>query len=174
MNPETYRIPLEIAHKILATFGITSPTRAYERWVKNDGFDLKDFDEVLYESPFIFIVDWRACLQDELETIRDSLARLDVHLDLELDSDGESGHVVAYGQRHAIAYHPNDDSDFDNVMRKLQTVVPDNIEFRASPHNGESDTALYAVLPQDEWADLESIAREVIKYFFAPLSSKTG
>lgn len=88
MNPETYRIPIEIAHKILATFGITSPTRAYERWVKNDGFDLKDFDEVLYESPFIFIVDWHACLQDELETIRDSLARLDVHLDLELDSVG--------------------------------------------------------------------------------------
>jgi hypothetical protein len=47
MGPNTSRIPLETAHKILATFGITSPTRAYERWVKDDGFDVKDFDEVL-------------------------------------------------------------------------------------------------------------------------------
>lgn len=64
-----YCIPFDAAHKILAGFGITQPTRAYERWVKKDGFDLGDFHEVLFESPFVFIIDWRAWLREELETV---------------------------------------------------------------------------------------------------------
>ncbi len=171
MNPETYRIPIDIAHKILATFGITRPTRAYERWVKDDGFDLKDFDEVLFESVFVFVIDRRAWLQDELETIKESLRQLDVELELELGADGECGNVACNDRRSPVAYRPNNESSFDDVIRGIQSAVPDNIEFRASPHNGGSDTVVYAVLPDDEWADLENIARDVVNCFFVPLTN---
>src|SRR5205814_10192669 len=51
------------------------------------------FSAVLFESPFVFIVDWRAWLREELEIIAKSLANLDVNLQLELDADGEAGYV---------------------------------------------------------------------------------
>lgn len=121
MDPDRYRIPLETAHQILATFGITRPTRAYERWVKEDGFDLKDFDEVLFESPYIFVIDWRCYLHDELETIIRALARLDVQIRLDLDEEGESGFVVSPdGKRARVAYRPIDGPDFDHVPRSAK------------------------------------------------------
>src|SRR5262245_15105239 len=114
MNPTTYRVPLETAHELLATFGITSPTGQYERWVKDDGFDLKDFDEVLFESPFVYILDWRAWLQEELETIATSLAKLGVELRTELDADGEAGHVSCDDRRVRVAYRPDSESRLDD------------------------------------------------------------
>ena len=36
--------------------------------------------------------------------------------------------------------------------------------------NQGSDTYVYAVLPKDEWADLDKLAEEVVRYFFVPLS----
>ena len=53
-------------------------------------------------------------------------------------------------------------------------MVPETIEFRASPDNGGSDTVVYAVLPADEWADLENLARDVIEHFFVRLAPKAG
>lgn len=169
MDVADYRIPLDVAHKVLAAFGITRPTRAYERWVKEDGFDLKDFDAVLFESPFVFCIDWRAWLQEELESIAKALAPLGIQLVVELDETGESG-VVSCGidRRAEIAYRPND-GDLDAVFRALQVVVPDNIEFRMSPDNAGSDTAVYAVLPKQEWAELEREAPKVIQQFFVKL-----
>lgn len=170
MNDDTYRIPIETAHKILGTFGITRPTRAYERWIKDDGFDLKDFDEVLFESSYVLIVDWRASLQEQLEAIRDTLAKLDVQLEIQLDEEGISGHVLCGNRRDHVAYLPNDDTNFDDVIRAVWNVVPQNIEFRARRGNEGSDTWIYAVLPTDEWADLGSIDRRVMDYFFVPLA----
>jgi len=169
MKSDMSRIPLEIAHQILGTFGITRPTRAYQRWVKEDGFDLQDFDEVLFESTFIFTIDWRASLQEELDSIRDSLDKIDAKLEVNLDKEGESGYVSCAGRRAPIAYRPSDESDFDLVVRALQSVVPNNVEFRASPDNDGSDTMVFAVLPRDEWAELERIAPDVIRYFFEPI-----
>lgn len=81
-RPESHRMSLETAHRFLAMFGISQPTRQYERWVKEDGFDFADFPDVLGESPFIISVDWRAALSDELPLIADTLAKLDVELDV--------------------------------------------------------------------------------------------
>lgn len=44
------RISIDVAHRFLATFGITKPTKAYERWVKPNGFDLDDFHTVLFHT----------------------------------------------------------------------------------------------------------------------------
>lgn len=134
------RIPLEVAHQILATFGINSPTAAYERWVKKDGFDLQDFESVLYESPFVITLDWRAWLQEELETIADALSRLDLTLDRELNEDGEEGDVVCGERRARVVYRATDGSDFDDVIRAAQRVVGDRVQFRAAPTNDGSDT----------------------------------
>ena len=133
MDPNIYPIPLAPAHHILASFGITQPTKAYERWVKEDGFDLKDFDSVLGEIPFIFIIDWRSSLEEELKIISQKLNRLGVSLQVELDEDGDSGFVSCGSDRRAaVSYGPGDD-DFDDVFRALQSLVPGDIEFRASP-----------------------------------------
>jgi hypothetical protein len=170
MSTRGYRIPIDTAHKVLATFGITQPTRKYERWVKEDGFDLNDFNEVLFESPFVFIIDWRAWLQEELEAIAKTLALLNVRLEFELNEDGEAGYVRCRGSdRFPVSYRPNDSSDFDDVIRAVQAVVPENIGFRAGRENHGGDTWVYAVLPSNEWADLENLDRQVVDYFFVPL-----
>ena len=170
MDIVSHLIPLDVAHKVLATFGITQPTRIYERWVKLDGFDLKDFGEVLFESPFIFVTDWRAWLQEELETIAEALSTIGVRLETEFDEDGESGFVSCEQRRADVAYRPND-GNLDRVFRTLQSIVPDHIEFRASPDNSGSDTAVYAVLPLEEWGELERDAPKVIRHFFSKLDA---
>jgi hypothetical protein len=169
MLPKNHVIPLEAAHQILATFGITKPTKAYERWVKPVGFEVGDFDEVLFKSPFIFTIDCRAWLKEELETIVESLQNLEVKVSVDLDEEGEVGYVVSDGRRAQVKYRPVDDDSFDNVVQSLQRVVPEMIEFRRSPNNEGSHTYLYAVLPRDEWSDLERAAPEVIAHFFCPL-----
>jgi hypothetical protein len=175
MSSQSNRISLEIAHKVLATFGITSPTPAYERWVKDDGFDIDDFLIVLRDSSFVLIVDWRAWLQEELDTIAESLAILGVKISFELDEDGESGQVVgSNGSRADIAYRPNDDDKFDDVIRAIQSVAQGSVEFRASPYNGGNDTFVYGVLSPDEWADLESEVARILPQLFVPIRQMAG
>lgn len=170
MAEESFRIPLETAHQFLATFGITKPTRAYERWVKEDGFDSQDFGEVLADSPFIFIIDWRASLGEELETIRDSLDQLGTKLEMDLEDDVDSGVVVCNGRNAKVHYLPNDENpDFDEVIRAIQEVMPSNIEFRSAPTNSGGDTWVYAVLPRDEWQDLEKLDSKMLDSFFRPM-----
>ena len=169
MDHQTGRVSIEAANKILGTFGVKE-SRKYERWLKEYGFDLKDFDSVLFESPFIFIIDWRASLEEELERVVDALGQLDVQLELELDEDGDSGFVVCGDKRAKVAYRPNDTESFDPVFRALQSVVPTNIEFQSSPLSEGSDTYVYAVLPADEWADLRTgSTKEIVEYFFCAL-----
>jgi len=169
MLPGTHRIPLEAAQTILATFGITRPTKAYERWVKTDGFDVRDFNSVLFESKFIFVVDWRASLDEELANVASTLSELGVQLQCDLDEEGEAGYVACEGRRTPVKYRPNDEDRLDEVFCAIQSVVPKHIEFRGSPLSEGSDTALFAVLPRDEWADLKTAAADVIAHFFKPL-----
>jgi len=168
-------ISLEAAHQILATFGITKPTREYERWVKPDGFNHVDFYDVLYGSDYIFILDWRAALEDELERIVHALGKLDVVMDVETDdSDSSCGIAVVTveGRQATVRYSANDDgTNWLAVVTALQAIMPPRIEFREDIGNGESDTDVYAVLPVDEWQDLERDAGEPLKLFFRPLSN---
>ncbi|AMV40401.1 hypothetical protein [Planctomyces sp. SH-PL62] len=180
-DPEAYRIPLDDANHILATFGITRSTSTYERWVKEgegdgkvDGFDLKDFDSVLFDSPYIITVDWRSPLEAGLGYAADALGLLGVPLRVELEEDADGGDTgrlsCGDGPPVVVSYGPRDD-DFDHVVRGVQQVVPSGIEFRSSRWNHGSDTWCYAVLPGDEWADLERRSPKVIEYFFSPPST---
>ena len=169
MLPNSHRIPLETAHKFLATFGITKPTKAYERWVKEDGFNFDDLPTVLSDSPYIFGIDWRAALEDELERIAEGLGNLGVALEFNIDPESSQGTVTCNGQSGGVKYVPNDGDDFTVVITTIQSIVPANIEFRASPMNGESDSWDFAVLPRDEWTELEQLDSELVSSLFVPL-----
>ncbi len=166
------RIPREVAHQFLATFGITKPTKSYDRSLKDDGFDPAEFRDVVGESEFIFRVDWKAALSDELPLIADTLAKLNVDLKLSLEANEDNGFVSCNGREAKVKYTPSDEEDFTEVMAAIQSIVPENIEFRAAPGNSRSDTWEFAVLPRDEWADLEKLDRELVGSLFVPLSAE--
>jgi len=168
MLPNSHRVPLETAHQFLATFGITKPTKEYERWVKEDGFDFEDFPSVLSDSPYIFMVDWRAALEDELPLIVTGLVGLDVELRYDVDPETSQGTITCNGQTQQIKFVPSDSDDFTAVILALQSIVPPNIEFRTSPLNGEMDQWDFAVLPRDEWAQLETLDSELVNSLFVP------
>lgn len=168
-------IPLDTAHTILATFGITKPTREYQRWVKDDGFKLDDFLSVLFESEYVFVLDWRGCLADELEWMAVALRKLGVAVYTDSSEDGATAAVTIGVRAVALSYTPNDpQTGWLAVISGLQSIVPANIEFRESVDNGNSDTAMYAVLPCDEWQELDTTATEVIQSLFRPLGSTGG
>lgn len=97
-----HRIPLQVPHQFLATFGITKPSKSYERWVKADGFDSADFPDVIGESEFIFRVDWKAALPDELPLIADALAKLDVELTFNVEANEGNGFVACNGREAKV------------------------------------------------------------------------
>src|SRR5688572_17586705 len=96
---ENLRVPLDIVHAVLGTFGITKPTPEYERWVRPDGMDFDDLVEVLGASPFYFVIDWRASSGEELEIIAAGLSRLGANLEIDLapDDDEAEGFVSSGG-----------------------------------------------------------------------------
>lgn len=167
MAIHTFHVPLDIAHQILATFGITSNTKTYDRWVKPDGFDATDLWQVLGDSPFIFGIDWRGELENALEYVAKGLAKLNVELVTDFGESCERGYVCCGPQRARVAYSPVDSATNPEwVFHALQGIVPDNIEFRSSPINDGSDGWEFAVLPRDEWEDLERIAPKFIAEYF--------
>lgn len=171
MDPATYIIPLDSAHRILAVFGITQSTPAYDRWLRPDGVRLSDFDEVLFDSRFIFGMDWRGFLDDIVAEIIPAVGELGGQLIYEPDGEqGTSGTIrSADGRSEGIRYVPNEDDDFDDVIRAFQRLAPTEVEFRQSPANAGSDTWSYAVLLKSEWSELESIDRVAIRHFFISL-----
>lgn len=169
MLPNTHRIPIDTAHQFLATFGITKPTKEYERWVKVDGFDLDDFPSVLGDSPFVFVIDWRANMADELPRIVDGLAKLGFAVDCEVDEVSSTGFIGNGENKILVKYVPSDHDDFTDTIAAVQSIVSSNIEFRKSPYNSESDTWEFAVLPRDEWAELEALDSAVLQSLYVPL-----
>ncbi len=163
------RIPIETANRFLATFGITKPTKDYERWVKEDGFDLDDFANVLTESPFIFVVDWRADIADELPRIVDGLAKLRVRLESKVDAVASTAFVGSGENKILVKYVPADHDDFTDTIVAIQSVVPSHIEFRKSPDNELRDTWYFAALPRAEWSELEALDSAALQRLYVPL-----
>src|SRR4051812_38439061 len=133
-------IPLDTAHKILATFGITKPSGEYQRWVKDEGFDEADFPSVLYESEYIFNLDWRSSLPDELERVVAGLNNLGVAISADASNDEETLSVTFDSRVTTLSFSPDDQlTSWRAVIQALQAIVPANIEFRESVNNGQSD-----------------------------------
>ena len=163
-------VHLNDAHGVLATFGITEPTRAYERWVRPNGFRLADFWDVLGDSPFIVTMDWRGMLDDFVEEVLPALAQLGVELSYGSDGSGNAGVLTAGdGRKEPVRYVPSAGDDFNRVIAAIQRLAGPGVEFRASPANEGSDGWTYAVLARDEWAALDSMHPEPVGALFAPL-----
>src|SRR5215469_14053807 len=103
-------IPLDKAHQILLTFGISKPTPVYERRVRTDGFRPSDLYDVLGESQFFFVMDWRGWLDQFVEEVLPSLAALGCVLTYEPDDDQGNSGVLGSGDGGSehIRYIPNE------------------------------------------------------------------
>ena len=163
-------IPLDVAHQVLATFGINESTPLYDRRVRADGFRVDDLHEILdSESRFIFIVDWRAALPEELKPIATAVKDLGADLKIDVDPDADDGWVECGGKRESVKYVPSDQDDFTDVIRALQKVLPTAIEFREGITFRGSDTWEFAALLREEWSALESLDRTLIQSLFEPM-----
>src|SRR5213079_3423272 len=96
-------ISLDVAHQVLGTFGIDEQTPLYERRIKPDGFMLDDLHEILAsESRFVFIVDWRAALPEELAPIALAVSELGADVKVEVPEDADAGWVQCGGNREHV------------------------------------------------------------------------
>ena len=164
------RIPIDTAHEILAVFGITEPTAVYERRVKDDGFDRDGlWDVVADASRFVFTIDWRAALPEELALIAPAVAELGAEMVVDVPDDADDGWVSCDDRCAAVKYRAADRDDFTDVIRGLQRVVPPAIEFRASPDNADNDGWTFAALLREEWAKLEALDVRFVSTYFQPL-----
>lgn len=162
------RLPLDAAHACLVVFGITKRTREYDRWVKDDGFDLDDFLQVLVDSPYLCCLDWRCDLADELPEFAEGLAGLGIDLQFEFFEQGNSGRVACGGNMGAFSLSASDEHELDATMRTIQRVIPAGFEIRAQLGNEDMDQATYAILSKDAWAELANAAPAFIAEVFPP------
>ena len=163
-------IPLETVHQILAIFGITSPTGEYTRWAKEDGFEADDLYTVVHESPFVIGIDWRGVLPDTLEYVVPALRELGAKLEVEMSNEADEGWVSCNGSRAYLKFVPSDEDDFTDVIRAMQEIVPETIEFRAYAFNDGACGWDFAVLLREEWEELERLepkwVEETFKYLW--------
>ncbi|WHR58802.1 hypothetical protein [Acinetobacter haemolyticus] len=160
-------ISIDKVHELLPNFGITHPSDLYERRVKSDGFEEDDVIELLGESPFYFIIDWRFWLEDELEVISRALYRLDVNLEFNLNEDRTKGMLKVNTNEVEISCDSTEnEGGFDLTMLAISKILPSNIEIRASVYNQGNDTCCYIILPKNHWEEVDDIAGDLISSNF--------
>ena len=121
-----------------------------------------------YQSNALFAI-VPAFMADELPRIIDGLAKLGVTLESEVDEVSSTGFIGTGEDRILVKYVPTDRDDFTDTIVALQSIVPSRIEFRKSPHNGQSDEWVFAVLPRDEWSELEVLDSALLRSLYVPL-----
>lgn len=164
-------ISVEVVNQLLPNFGITKPSSLYERRIRGDNFKADDVLELIEESPYVYKIDWRAWLRDELEHISSSLIRQGVDLSYELNEKGDSGNITIGDKVATISYSPDaDDGSFDAAMAAIESVLPQGFEVRASIYNGGNDSNCYAILPRDHWREVEALAGTVVNSLFVPFN----
>jgi len=163
-------IPLDVAERVLAVFGIAGPTPLFERRATADGMTSDGLHEVLAsDSRFVFVIDWRAELFEELELIAAALAGLGVVLRVDFpDDEACKGWVECDGNRRALKYVPRDGDDFTDVIVAVQQLMPPAVEFRAGG-DGQGDGWEFAVLRREEWSALEALDGSPVASMFRPL-----
>ncbi|MEO0965658.1 MAG: hypothetical protein AAFY08_11105 [Planctomycetota bacterium] len=160
-------IPEAVAQQILSAFGVHERTRAYDRWIVEGGFYVRDFHSVLNDSPLIFVMDWRGEAVEDLLWLSKGLRTIGVDLEVVGDDDDTCRGEVrgARGAKH-FEYVPVDGMDFDDVIQAVIDVIPETVAVRASPANIDSDTWSYAFLPVERWAELDAACPEIINELY--------
>lgn len=163
---ETTIVPLDDAHEVLGTFRIGPDNRAYQRWKRDDGFRWVDLEDVLNESPLVLSVDWREWLQDAVETIETQLDSLGITAVVELDEEGNQGHVEIDGAKATIKYVPNDEDNFDDVIQSINGLMKRKAEYRKFRSCEGTDGWCYGLLSEEDWKSLESNAPNAVSLLF--------
>lgn len=159
-------IPLDEAHKILATFGIGPNSRGYQRWHREDGFRRGDLEDILNESDFILNVDWRELLSDAMDAIVSQLHELGIEASVDLNEDGEKGVFGANGKEIRIKYSLNDEDNFDRVIASINPLISRMAHYRKLRSSEGSDTWSYAILKNEDWRQLRQSAGEWMSLLF--------
>lgn len=165
---ETTIVPLDNAHEMLSAFGIGPDNREYQRWRRDDGFRLVDFEEVLATSPLVFTVDWREWLQDAADTISSQLDSFDIAAVIDLGEDGEHGTIEIGSGQEQIKYVPNDGDNFDQVIAAVNRLIAGRAHYSKFRSCEGSDSWQYALLGDDTWRDLQMAVPETIALLFFP------
>lgn len=165
---ESTIISLDTAHKILSAFDIGPDNREYKRWRRDDGFRQVDLEDVLSESQFVLIVDWRDSLEDVVEKMVNQLRRIDIPSHAELDDDGNQGYFEVFGNRSNIKYLAADDDDFNAVIASINKSIGTKARYRQFSSSVGSDGWSYGLLLNDEWEWLKSNAPKVVELLFLP------
>jgi hypothetical protein len=168
---ESTIIPLDDAQTILSMFGIGPYSRAYQRWRRDDGFRLVDFEEVLAESDRILGVDWRDVLQDAADLIVQQLASLGFTVSADLGDEGVQGTIDVDGQSAGVKYVPSDDDKFDRVIAAVNRLIDGRARYRKFRSCEGTDSWCYALLSNADWCALRVEAPAMLDLLFADVSS---
>jgi hypothetical protein len=161
-------VPLDDAHAIFAAFGIGPENSEYQRWRRDDGFPLVDFEGVLHVSQQVLSVDWREWLQDALETVASQLDSVGIALVVDLDDEGEQGEICIAGRRERVKYVPNDEDDFADVIAAINRLIAGQAEYRMFRSCIGSDGWWYGFLTSDQWRELEGEVSRTLELLFMP------
>lgn len=146
-----------VAQEILAIFGITSNSRAYDRWLKDGGFSVEDFEDVLSESIYLIGVDWRSDIEEPLRYLSKAMSELGYELNYECNEELTDAVVSCGGKTVHVHYDPIEDADFSVQMAKINEISPDDLEIRFDTTCEGSDSWNYGLLTEEEWGVLESL-----------------
>ena len=164
---ESMIIPLDEAHEILGTFGIGPYSRSYQRWRRDDGFRHADFEDVLNESDFVVIIDWREWLPDAMDVIVSQLHELGIEASVDLDEEGEQGLFAVNGNEVKIKYSINDADNFDQIIVSINRLIGKTAQYRKFRSSEGSDTWAYAILKNEDWRQLEQSVSGTVRLLFA-------
>ncbi|MBI1248734.1 hypothetical protein GC197_12950 [bacterium] len=159
-------ISLDDSHEVLATFGIGPYSKGYQRWKRGDGFRWCDLEDVLSESPNVFGIDWRDCLEDALDPITDALESLGISLNIQLNDDGDAGEISLGKATEIIKFRSDEEDEFDDVIAAINRLIVRQARFRRFRSSEGSDGWWYGLLSVEDWSSLEVNAPQTVELLF--------
>jgi len=169
MNDEF--ISQEKAESVLLLFGITKSSSAYERWLTNGGFYLKDFDEVLFRSNHIVLFDWRESSDQIGLRIKQAFQLCGVQVDWVLSTPNR-GHLIIDEVKFPLSYSSSKGDQIGQVVGSiLQEITHDNVRVFAGNDNEGSDTAAFAILKSTNANMLNEEHASALDYYFQDIET---
>ena len=164
-------ISQETAEAVLLRFGIYKSSSAYDRWLKDDGFYLKDFDEVLCKSPHFLNFDWKETTdQIGLQLLRGfTLCGIEMRWEL---LEPNKGILTSKNARTIINYEPKTDSIDYTVSTIIFEHLNEKVTAFSDKNNSDGDTAVFVLLKTTDANRLRKKHSNVVNYFFNPIDEK--
>jgi len=164
-------IDQDMAESVLLRFGIKKSSSAYDRWLIDGGFYLKDFDEVLFESPHIIVFDWRTSTDQIGLQLKRVFQYCKVKLDWNMVSPNR-GQITANGKQIDVSYDPSKGDQIAYFVGQLLMQLEletETVKIFAGNDNGMGDSAVFAILKSNDADRLSANNPLVMTYYFNDL-----